>query len=162
MTNFYYKFQLFVLLSLLFNITAKAQNNFTTGSGELKGDGGTVSQSIGQLSYTSIGDGNYQAAQGVIQVFDIQVIAGIENTTIGLFYNAYPNPVADQLTLMVENYDEQQLEYELYDALGKKIASAKITDKKTLISTLDLIPASYYLHIKQYGKAEKSFKIVKI
>ncbi len=139
-----------------------AQSDLTTGGGEIKGEGGTVSQSIGQLSYTTIGDDNYQATQGVIQVYEIQVIGGVENTTIGLFYNAYPNPVADMLTLMVENYDKQQLEYELFDALGKRIGTGNITDKMTLISTIDLIPAAYYLHVMHRGKPEKSFKIVKI
>jgi hypothetical protein len=150
------------LLSIIFPTIIFAQSDLTTGGGEIKGEGGTVSQSIGQLSYTTIGDDNYQATQGVIQVYDIQVISGIENTAIGLFYNAYPNPVADMLTLMVENYDKQQLEYELFDALGKRIGTGKITDKMTLISTIDLIPAAYYLHVMHRGKAEKSFKIVKI
>jgi hypothetical protein len=154
--------QIILLSALLFAFQLSAQNNFTAGGGEIKGEGGSVSQSIGQLSYTTIGDDNYQATQGLIQVYEIQVIGGIENTEIGLFYNAYPNPVAEELTLMVENYDKQQLEYELFDVLGKRIGSGKITDKMTLISTVDLIPAAYFLHVMHRGKAEKSFKIVKI
>ncbi len=154
--------QIIILSALLFAFQLSAQNNFTSGGGEIKGEGGSVSQSIGQLSYTTIGDDNYQATQGLIQVYEIQVIGGIENTEIGLFYNAYPNPVAEELTLMVENYDKQQLEYELFDVLGKRIGSGKITDKMTLISTVDLIPAAYFLHVMHRGKAEKSFKIVKI
>jgi hypothetical protein len=162
MKNFYSGIYLLFLKFLMIAINSNAQISLTTGGGEIKGEGGTVSQSIGQLSYTTIGDDNYQATQGVIQVYDIQVISGIENTAIGLFYNAYPNPVADMLTLMVENYDKQLLEYELFDALGKRIGTGKITDKMTQISTIDLIPAAYYLHVMYRGKAEKSFKIVKI
>jgi hypothetical protein len=162
MTKIYSSIYLVLLPFLLLSNIAKAQSDLTTGGGEIKGEGGTVSQSIGQLSYITIGDDNYQATQGVIQVYEIQVIAGIENTAIGLFYNAYPNPVANELTLMVENYDKQQLEYELFDALGKRIGTGKITDKMTLLSTIDLIPATYYLHVMHLGKAEKSFKIVKI
>ncbi len=50
--------QIILLSALLFAFQLSAQNNFTSGGGEIKGEGGNASQSIGQLSYTTIsGDG---------------------------------------------------------------------------------------------------------
>ena len=150
------------LISLLFPFAAIAQSNFTSAGGEYKGEGGTVSQSFGQLSFATMSSDEISISEGVIQVFEIAVISGVENNAIQLFYNAYPNPVHENLSLAVENYNGEALEYQIFDSNGGLINKGMVENKLTAISTLDLIPASYYLHVLKEGKSEKSFKIVKI
>ena len=149
-------------LSLLLPFFAAAQSNLTSAGGEYKGEGGTVSQSFGQLSFATMSSDEISISEGVIQVFEIAVISGVENNAIQLFYNAYPNPVHENLTLSVENYNGEALEYQIFDSNGRLISKGMVESKLTAISTLDLIPASYYLHVLKEGKSEKSFKIVKI
>jgi hypothetical protein len=149
-------------ISLLLPFIAIAQSNLTSAGGEYKGEGGTVSQSFGQLSFATMSSDEISISEGVIQVFEIAVISGVENNAIQLFYNAYPNPVHENLSLAVENYNGEVLEYQIFDSNGRLISKGMVESKLTAISTLDLIPASYYLHVLKEGKSEKSFKIVKI
>ena len=149
-------------ISLLLPFLSAAQSNITSAGGEYKGEGGTVSQSFGQLSFATMSSDEISISEGVIQVFEIAVISGVENNAIQLFYNAYPNPVHENLTLSVENYNGEALEYQIFDSNGRLISKGMVESKLTAISTLDLIPASYYLHVLKEGKSEKSFKIVKI
>lgn len=149
-------------ISLLLPFAAIAQSNITSAGGEYKGEGGTVSQSFGQLSFATMSSDEISISEGVIQVFEIAVISGVENNAIQLFYNAYPNPVHENLSLSIENYNGEALEYQIFDSNGRLITKGQVESKLTAISTLDLIPASYYLHVLKEGKSEKSFKIVKI
>lgn len=153
--------QIYFLL-LLLPVFLQAQRNLTGGGSDIKGEGGSLSQSIGQLSYSAAGKDDTRITEGVIQVFEIRVISGMENTEIALIYSAYPNPVSEMLTLLVENYHNEQLHYKLYDLGGRLIMEGPVVDKKTYIPASDLIPASYYLHVLKAEKSEKSFKIVKI
>jgi hypothetical protein len=149
-------------ISLLLPFLSAAQSNLTSAGGEYKGEGGSVSQSFGQLSFATMSSDEISISEGVIQVFEIAVISGVENNAIQLFYNAYPNPVHENLSLAVENYNGEALEYQIFDCNGRLISKGMVENKLTAISTLDLIPASYYLHVLKEGKSEKSFKIVKI
>ncbi len=149
-------------ISLLLPFLSAAQSNLTSAGGEYKGEGGSVSQSFGQLSFATMSSDEISISEGVIQVFEIAVISGVENNAIQLFYNAYPNPVHENLSLAVENYNGEALEYQIFDSNGRLISKGMVESKLTAISTLDLIPASYYLHVLKEGKSEKSFKIVKI
>lgn len=139
-----------------------AQSNLTSGGGEFKGEGGSISQSFGQLSYTSMNSDEISISEGVIQVFEIAVISGFDNNAIQLFYKAYPNPVQESLCLEVENYTAQNLEYQLFDSNGRLLGKGAVANTITTFSTLELIPATYYLQVLKDGKSEKSFKIVKI
>ena len=150
------------ILIVFLPILLRAQSNLTSAGGEYKGEGGTVSQSFGQLSFATMSSDEISISEGVIQVFEIAVISGVENNAIQLFYNAYPNPVHENLSLAVENYNGEALEYQLFDSNGRLISKGMVESKLTAISTLDLIPASYYLHVLKEGKSEKSCKIVKI
>ena len=150
------------LITFLFPISILAQSNFTSGGGDYKGDGGTISQSFGQLSYNAMSSYEISISEGVIQVFNIDVVSGVDNNDILLFYNAYPNPVHENLTLSVKNYNGETIEYQIFDSNGRLISKGIVENKLTAISTLDLITACYYLHVLKDGKAEKSFKIVKI
>ena len=139
-----------------------AQSNLTSGGGEFKGEGGSISQSFGQLSYTSMRSDEISISEGVIQVFEIAVISGIDNNVIQLFYKAYPNPVQESLCLEVENHTAQNLEYHLFDSNGRLLGKGAVVNTITTFSTQELIPATYYLQVLKDGKSEKSFKIVKI
>jgi hypothetical protein len=148
----------------LFNIifyTLSAQSNFTSGSGELKGTGGFASQSIGQIAYTTYQSDSGRLNQGVIQPFQITVLSGVEVKDIQLNFKAFPNPVSNLLNLEIRNFDNQELTYQLFDLNGRLLASKKILQSLTEISTDDLPPATYFLQVIDQDIPIKSFKIVK-
>ena len=137
--------KIFIIFCLPFSISA--QYNFTSGSGELKGTGGFASQSIGQIAYTTYQSDSGRLNQGVIQPYQISVLSGEEVKDIQLNFKAFPNPVSNILNLEVENYNSQQLTYQLFDLNGRLLASKKILQSLTEISTADLPPATYFLHV---------------
>lgn len=153
---------IFLLLSAVLSSTLQAQQNFTSGGGDIKGSGGNVSQSIGQISYTTMSSDAGLISQGVIQVWEITVISGMEVKNIELYCNAYPNPVLNSLSLLVENFEEANFNYQLVDLNGRIISVAQITDKITSIDMSSLVPATYVVQVVDKNTILKSFKIVKI
>ena len=156
----------FILLFILFSsFSAFAQYNFTSGSGELKGPGGSASQSIGQIAYTTYQSDSGRVNQGVIQPYQISVISGEDISNIVLSLRAFPNPVSNILNLEVlsENFlnEHQQLSYQFFDINGRLLRSSKINESLTEISVSDFPPATYFLQIIQQDKNIKTFKIVK-
>jgi len=130
--------------------------------GNASGSGGSVSYSIGQMVYTTITGTNGSVAQGVQQPFEISVVTGLDEVEgISLRCSVYPNPTTDYLVLKVENFDKENLSYQLIDINGKPIENKNITGNETNIIMSDLVPATYFLKVTLNNKEVKTFKIVK-
>jgi hypothetical protein len=159
------KFNITLVAIYLFGlgIAIQAQNSISASGGNASGSGGTVSYSIGQVVYTtntSITSGS--VAQGVQQPFEISIITGIEQAKdITLVCSVYPNPASGILTLKVENYDNENLLYKLFDANGKLLESKKVSGNETIISMENIIPSVYFLKVTDNQKEIKIFKIIK-
>jgi hypothetical protein len=149
------------LIFLLISFNAFAQYNFTSGSGELKGTGGSASQSIGQIAYTTYQSDSGKINQGVIQPYQISVLSGEEIKEINLSFKAFPNPVSNLLNLEISNFENQVLVYQLFDINGRLLSSNIINDSLTEISTDKYPPATYFLNVLHQNKPVKIFKIVK-
>jgi hypothetical protein len=105
-------------------------------------------------------------AEGVQQPYEILTISGIDIPEIVLQISAYPNPTTDQLNLLIGNYNNEKLRFQLFDVAGKllldaTITDATITDANTVIDMNRFAMATYYLNITDDQKLIKSFKIIK-
>ncbi len=156
------KLSVVLLLGLGFATSVLAQEAIPASGGNASGSGGSVSYSIGQVLYaTNIGT-NGSMAEGVQQPFEISVVVGIDLARdINLKCTAYPNPATDLLTLEVEIPDNENLFFQLYDALGKLIVSKKLIDIKTTIPMSNLPPSTYFLKVTDNQQVVKTFKIIK-
>ena len=125
------------------------------------GSGGSASYSIGQTVYTTITGNNGTVVQGVQQPYEISVVNGLEELNINLNVSTYPNPTNDFLILKIENYDKENLSYQLFDINGKLFENKKITNTETSITMNNLIPSTYYLKVIEGNKKLKTFKIIK-
>jgi len=158
------KLKLSAVLFLGLGLTGlQAQTAVPATGGNASGSGGTVSYSVGQVAYTTnTGGSNGSVAQGVQQPFEISVITGLEEAKgISLSLSAYPNPTTDFLNLKVENYDNTNLSYQLFDMNGKLLESKKITGNQTSIVMSNLVPATYFVKVTESNKEVKTFKIIK-
>ena len=158
------KLKLSAVLLLGLGLTGlQAQTAVPATGGNASGSGGTVSYSVGQVVYTTnTGGSNGTVAQGVQQPFEISVITGLEEAKgISLSLSAYPNPTTDFLNLKVENYDNTNLSYQLFDMNGKLLESKKITGNQTSIVMSNLVPATYFVKVTESNKEVKTFKIIK-
>ncbi len=154
--------KLSVVLLLGLGLTGlHAQEAIPAAGGNASGSGGSVSYSVGQVVYTTNTGTNGSVAQGVQQNYAISITTGLDAKGINLEYTAYPNPTTDNLTLKVENHENRDLSYLLYNMNGKLLESKKLTGNKTTITMENLVPAAYFLKIINYQKGIKTFKIIK-
>jgi hypothetical protein len=133
-----------------------AQQSPVSAGGEATGTGGSMSYSIGQVSYKS----NNQMTDGVQQPYEILVV-GEKNKNIELSWNAYPNPVRSHLTLATGT-EFTGLSYSLYDMSLKLIRKESIQNSETSIDMSELATSTYILKVTSSTNQELStFKIIK-
>jgi hypothetical protein len=63
--------------------------------------------------------------------------------------------------LKVENFDKENLSFQLIDINGKPLENKKITGNETSIVMSSLVPSTYFLRIIDDNKEVRTFKIVK-
>ncbi len=149
------------LVGLLWGSLAQAQESANASGGDAAGIGGTVAYSVGQLVYTTSNGSNGTMAQGVQHAYEIFTV-GINETRLNISLTAFPNPTTDNLTLLISDFNNENLFYQLYDLQGKLLSRLQITAKQTQINTSSLPSATYIINIvNQENKKVQSFKIIK-
>jgi hypothetical protein len=145
----------------------QAQESVNTTGGEASGSGGSVSYTIGQVTYQTHTGTNGSVAEGVQQPYEISVITGIEEAkNINLSVIAYPNPTTDLLTLEVKDFNLspegfRDLHFQLYDMNGRLLQNQKISGSQTSIVMSNLVSATYFVKVIQDRREVKTFKIIK-
>jgi hypothetical protein len=140
----------------------KAQEAVPASGGNASGSGGSSSYSVGQVVCTTNSGATGSQSQGVQQPYEILVVTALAKTQgIVLHYSVYPNPSRDLITLKVENYNNENLSYQLFDLLGNLLESKKLEGPETGITISGLIHASYFLKVIENNKEIKIFKIIK-
>jgi len=140
----------------------QAQSTNPASGGNASGSGGSVSYTIGQIVYTKNNGTNGSVAQGVQQPYEISVVTGIEEALgISLEIMVYPNPATDFVKLKIENYEVQNLRYQLYDINGSLLQDNKIVGNETNIVMSYYMSATYFLKVTDNNKVVKTFKIIK-
>ena len=150
-------------LSICFLIPTlfSAQENTVASGSEITGVGGTVSQSIGQVSYISASNNSVTVSQGVQQVYLITDETGLGEKRISLEATAFPNPTSGGLTLKTEQIDFSDLNYSVSDLNGRILREEKIISSPTSIPLDQLANGSYFIAVYKNKQQIKSFKIVK-
>ncbi|MBP1673430.1 MAG: Protein of unknown function precursor [Bacteroidetes bacterium] len=149
------------VFTFLFSISS-AQTSTNTSGGNGSGNGGTVSFTVGQVSYHTLKASNGSVAEGVQQPFEISVLSVLEEMDqILLHIQTYPNPTTDFLSLSISNMEITDLSYQLFDIQGKMVLNEKIHNALTSINMGDLVPSTYILKVIQNNKELKTFKIIK-
>lgn len=139
-----------------------AQQNHLTSGGNSTGSGGNLAYSIGQFTFNSLTGTSGNLIQGNQQPYEISIISGVDDL-IGLEYSIsiYPNPSTTNLSLNIENFQEVNLNYQLFNIDGQLIDNQKIVTGETAIDMKNLIPATYLLIIIRQETPIKTFKIIK-
>lgn len=160
------KYKKLKLLATLLLSTAiasvSAQQATTTTGGDAFGSGGIVNYSVGQVFYTTNSGTSGSITQGVQQPYEIFIVLGLEEAVdIALFATAYPNPTVDFLNLKVENYQPENLAYQIYTINGKLLEQKNLGGNETKINMSNFPNAVYFLKIIKNYKEVKIFKIIK-
>jgi hypothetical protein len=152
---------IFFLFGICFAIV-QGQETIPATGGNASGSGGSVSYTVGQIAYSALFGPSGAVTQGVQQPFEITVITSIpESIKIVLDITVFPNPSTDFVKLKIENYNVDNLRYQLYDNNGSILRDNKVEDNETNIIMKTLVPAIYFLKVTDNNKVVKTFKIIK-
>ena len=149
------------LLFLIGICILQAQEVVTTSGGNASGTGGSVSYTLGQITYKTNTGSSGSVAQGVQQPYEISVVTGVEDADITLEMVVYPNPVTDVLRLKIGDTELQNFKYQLYDMNGSIYQDKKIESNETDIIMSNNTSGAYFLKITKGSKLVKIFKIIK-
>jgi len=157
------KVKLSAVLLLGIGLTGlQAQEAVPASGGNASGGGGTVNYTVGQVVYTTNTGTNGSSAQGVQQPYEISVVTGIKEALgISIEIVIYPNPATDFVKLKIENYEVQNLRYQLYDINGSLLQNNKVEGNETNIIMSNYVSATYFLKVTDNNKVVKTFKIIK-
>ncbi|NOZ46900.1 MAG: T9SS type A sorting domain-containing protein [Chlorobi bacterium] len=152
-----------VLLFILGLTGLQAQEAILATGGNASGSGGLASYSVGQLVYsTNNGTNGNSISEGVQQPFEISVVSGIEQAKgINIECDVYPNPTSDFLTIKVDDFNNKNLLYQLFDIKGNLLESERISANENNISMENFVPETYILKVSDNNKEIKTFKIIK-
>jgi opacity protein-like surface antigen len=150
-----------LLALLLITSVGFAQQNVVASGGSFSGTGGSVSYSVGQIGYSYKTGSNGKIIEGNQQPFEISVLGTDNFTEINLQFSVIPNPTVNFLTLSINNYNLDDLSFQLYDMAGRLIKNQRISEYQTQISMLDKEAGAYLLNIIDKSSKIKSFKIIK-
>ncbi len=130
--------------------------------GDVSGAGGSVSYTIGQVTFNTLSGVTGSAAAGVQQPYEISTITGIDDpAVIILTGTVFPNPAADFLTLRVEGHEQMNLSWHIFDVSGRLLENNKIMAEETIINMIGFSPGFYFLKIADGKKEIRTFKIIK-
>ena len=151
-----------LLVGCLCSLFIQGQSTIPATGGNATGGGGSVSYTVGQVTYQTPAGSNGTVAQGVQQPYEISVVTAIENTEgIILEYKIYPNPTSGSLKLLIKPYDDENFRYRLFDINGLLFLDKKINSGETEIPMESYTPATYFLRILLNNQEVKVFKIIK-
>lgn len=124
-----------------------------------------VSQSAGQVAYSSSQSANTSVSEGVqqnrwsVSLLPSENIGEAEMSDIDI--RIFPNPTTDALTVGITGFqDNGDLQYTIFSADGKTIASGSIDGSLTQIPMQRYSGGIYLLRIRD-GKSERNYRIIK-
>lgn len=140
----------------------QAQEVMSSSGGDLSGDNGSISFSVGQVFYTTHTGSTGTVSEGVQQPYEIFVVTGInEYPESEVELDLYPNPSNGFAKLRIKNHDPESLTYELWNTNGTMVLKNQVVQEETVLDLEKLPPSVYYLQILNSTSIIKTFKIIK-
>lgn len=137
-----------------------AQESTNASGGDALGSEGSVAYSIGQVFYTSETGSNGNVNQGVQHTYAIYAV-GIDDESTNISLNIFPNPTSGYLTLQLDEYANEKMDYQLINIQGKLLQSEIITNAQTKIDLSTYVKGTYFIQVVRVSKEIKTFKIIK-
>ena len=160
--NLKFQYAVLFIATIFLNNQIFSQSTITTSGGDFKSEKNSFSYSVGQIltsqdltKPTSLFGENVILSHGVQQVF-IQNCD--KSTTVEII--AAPNPSNGIVTLNLINWDEKEIQYNVFDVLGKNVFSSSILEDKTKLDLSFLSSGMYIISLGYHCGSLSSFKII--
>ena len=121
-----------------------------------------ISQSVGQVAYTSGQNNLAIVGEGVQQCFSVSSTQNLDGVDLlEIEVKIFPNPSSDVLNVQISDFQEnKELQYTLFSTDGKILTEGTCVNLNTQIPVNQLVAGVYLLKISN-GKSERNFRIVK-
>lgn len=144
----------------------RAQATFGIVGGEVSGEGGSMSYTMGQIavetSYARVTNASKVAAnlrEGVHQTYTVEELAIDGVAALDFDISVYPNPTTDNVTVKTGRNDMDMC-FELYGVDGRLMQKGLIREAEQNIDMQDYAAGAYILRIAS-GKRMNNYRIVK-
>ena len=151
-----------LIVLLLTSGNQYSQSSVLSSGGDFKSSKASFSYSVGQIlisqnlsNSTSLFGENIILSHGVQQVF-LQTC----NKSTKVEIIATPNPSNGIVTLNLINWDEKEIQYNVFDALGKSILSSSISNDQSKLDLSFLSSGMYIISLGYHCGSLSSFKII--
>ena len=151
----------FHIIPYFFVFALSAQNNTVSTGGDATGSNGSISYSIGQVSYMAVTSGSEIIIEGVQQPYIESTLGTNLISPINLTAKVYPNPAINHIELNLGDQLLEDLTYLITDKTGKLLLSQNITSSTTKIHLDKFAASTYFLSVMQGPRLLKTFKIIK-
>lgn len=146
----------------LCSFSGLAQESILTANDNATGAGGTVSYSVGQVAFITIGSGNGTVTEGVQQPYEILFMTGVDDEkAISPNCTVFPNPAHSEVMLKMDKQVIGQLNYQLRNSNGLLLSDMKIETSETIIPLNEQPAGIYLLTVIDENKNQTTWKIIK-
>jgi hypothetical protein len=157
----YLKLVIFILL-MHFSFHGEAQETVLSSSNDVNGAGGTVSYSVGQAAYVTLGGITGTMTEGVQQPYEILFMTGQEDrSAASLDCIVYPNPASSEVRLRIEHQLSGDENFLLRNGNGLILEERKIENMETIIPVENLAAGMYMLTLIEGNHETATWKIIK-
>ena len=139
-----------------------SQNSIVSSGASVETNEGSLSYSVGQIltsqnsnSSSSVLSNTTLLSHGVQQVF---LQRCNENSRVEIL--ATPNPSNGQVTINLINWDEKEIDLNVYDMMGKNVLFTNISADKTKLDLSYLSSGAYILSLGYSCGSINSFKLL--
>ena len=153
---------LFFMLLFLSGGALSAQLQVIATAGDVnENDNGSISWTLGETVVGTLETSDGIVTQG-FQQSNLEVTTTVEEPEdLDIQTTAYPNPVQNQLTVEVQNQENLELHYQLFDLNGKLLQEEPVEASRFTLSLGEYPAGQYILQIRSDQELIKSFNIVK-
>jgi len=151
-----------LIILVLLSLAAKGQHQVVSAAGDFdRNESGSVSWTLGQVVTNTLSGSEIIVTQGFQQISLEVVTSARHDIEVQSQVKAYPNPVANQITLEMGKMENLALSFELYNLQGQLIKKKKIDTNYQRINMESEPSGEYLLRILSDEEPVESFKIIK-
>lgn len=128
--------------------------------GNASGQGGSISYSVGQVFFTVNHSYEFVVLEGVQQPSSQTETTSI-NEINDFTITAYPNPFTDVLYINIDDFENKDLRYLIFDIQGNLLKRIRVKERTTEVFLYNLQAAAYLLKIFNGDVNVTTLKLIK-